>query len=148
MLSAKSIAPRFRVVIAARLEHDAAMNKSVSHGEATAIHSRFDLAGTLILVVGIVVAALIYMTAADDSSTAVNQELVNAKRYQYEVERFGGKAAVLMVELNHWFDSLWQGKRLAATIAGLSIAAALGCFWIAHLIADDLPGSDHGDQID
>ena len=124
------------------------MNKKLSHRETTAIHSRFDLAGTLILVVGIVIAVLIYLTAADDSSTVLDQELVNAKRYQYEVERFGGKAAVLMVELNHWFDSLWQGKRLAATIAALSIAVALGCFLIAHVLADDLPANDHGDHLE
>ncbi len=122
------------------------MNKNLSHGETTPIHSRFDLAGTLILVVGMAIAALIYVTAADDSSAAVNQELMNTKRYGYELERIGGKAAVLAAEFNQWFESLWRGKQLASTVAGLSIAVALGCFLIAHLLSADLPPNDSGDH--
>jgi hypothetical protein len=128
-----------------RLEHDAAMNKDPPHGKASHVQSRFDLAGTLILVVGLVIAVLIYVTAADDSSAALNQELANTKRYGYELERIGGKAAVLAAEFNQCFERLWHGKQLASTVAFLSIAVALGCFLIAHVLSDDLPHDDKGD---
>lgn len=129
-----------------RLGHDAVMNKDIPRETASPIHSRFDLAGTLILVVGLVIAAVIYVTAADDNSAAVNQELTNTKRYEYELERIGGKAAVLAAEFNQWFESLWHGKQLASTVAFFSIAVALGCFLIAHVLSDDLPRDDKGDH--
>ena len=128
-----------------RLEHDAPMNKDLPHGETSPIHSRFDVAGALILVVGLVIAVLIYVTAVDDSSAALGRELADTKRYGYDLERIGGKAAVLAVEFNQWFESLWHGKPLAFTVAFLSIAVALGCFGIAHVLSDDLPPDDQGD---
>ena len=118
------------------------MNKDIPHRKASPFHSRFDLAGTLILVVGLVIAVVIYVTAADDSSAAVSQELANTKRYGYELERIGGKAAVLAAKFNQWFESLWHGKQLAFTVAFFSIAVALGCFLIAHVLSDDLPHDD------
>ena len=123
------------------------MNKDIPHGKASPIHRRFDLAGTLILVVGLVIAVVIYVTAADDSSAAVNQELTNTKRYGYELERIGGKAAVLAAQFNQWFESLWHGKHLASTVAFLAISVALGCFLIAHVLSDNLPRDDKRDHL-
>jgi ABC-type cobalt transport system substrate-binding protein len=123
------------------------MDKDIPHGKASPIPSRFDLAGSVILVVGLVVAVVIYVTAADDSSAAVIQDLTNTKRYGYELERIGGKAAVLAAEFNQWFESLWHGKHLASTVAFFSIVVALGCFLIAHVLSDDLPRDDKGDHL-
>jgi len=128
--------------------HDAAMNKDTPHGKTLPIHSRFDLAGTVILVVGLVIAAVIHLTVADDSSAAVNQELTHTRQYVYQLERFGGKAAVLAAEFNQWFASLWHGKQLAITVALLSVAVALGCFLIAHVISDDTPSDDKEEHPD
>lgn len=113
------------------------MNEDIPHEKASPIHRRFDLAGTLILVVGLVIAVVIYATASDESSAVPSQALANTKRYGYELERIGGKAAVLAVEFNQWFESLWHGRQLASTVALLSLALALGCFWIAHVLTDD-----------
>ena len=46
------------------------------------------------------------------------------KTYVRDLERFGGKAAVLFDDFNRWFAALWQGKALGATIAWLSVLAA------------------------
>jgi hypothetical protein len=139
--------PVLKVVFGMGLGHDSAMNKDNPHGKASPIHSRFDLAGALILVVGLVIAAAIYATSADDGSAAVSQELMNTKRYEYQLERIGGKAAVFAVEFNQWFESLWHGKHLASTVAILSIVVALGCFFVAHVLSDDLPRDDKGDRL-
>jgi ABC-type cobalt transport system substrate-binding protein len=128
------------------VRHDAAMNKDAPHGKTLPIHRRFDLAGTLILVVGLVIAVVIYVTVADDGSTAVSQELPHTRQYEYQLERFGGKAAVLAAEFNQWFESLWHGKQLASTVALLSIAVALGCYLIAHFLSDDISIEDKEDH--
>jgi len=128
--------------------HDAAMNKDAPHGKTLPIHSRFDFAGTLILVVGLVIAVVIYVMVADDGSTAISQELTHTRQYEYQLERIGGKAAVLAAEFNQWFESLWHGKQLGYTVALLSIAVALGCYLIAHFLSDDIPIEDKEDHPD
>lgn len=124
------------------------MNKELSPGNASPFHLRFNIAGFLILVVGMVIAISIYVMAVDDSGTALSNEVGDTKRYGYELERIGGKAAVLAVKFNQWFESLWHGRQLASTVALLSIVVALGCFLIAHVLADDLPRADKDDSSD
>lgn len=51
-----------------------------------------------------------------------------SKRYVSQLERIGGKQAVLFDELLTWLGSLWEGRRLAYTIATLSAAVSL-CLW-------------------
>jgi hypothetical protein len=48
--------------------------------------------------------------------------------YLRDLERFGGKAAVLFDELNRWFAGLWRGKSLATTVAWISVFVALVLF--------------------
>jgi hypothetical protein len=54
-----------------------------------------------------------------------------------QVERLGGMSAVYALEFHRWFLSLWHGRRLAYTLAALSAAVALLCFYIAGLMAED-----------
>ena len=58
-----------------------------------------------------------------------------SKRYEYEMERIGGKSNVLAAELREWFVSLWHGKRLAHTVVFLSVGGSLACFLLAHLLS-------------
>jgi hypothetical protein len=53
------------------------------------------------------------------------------KTYVRDLERFGGKAAVLFDEFNRWFAARWHGKALGVTIAWLSVGAATLLFWIS-----------------
>jgi hypothetical protein len=108
------------------------------------IQIRLYLAGAVILVGGLVSAAWIYLAATNDTnkSEIVGYEFVNgqkyairksdSKRYQHEMERLGGKFNVDLDEFNEWLSGLWHGKRLAYTIAILSLVAALACYWIAQ----------------
>ena len=56
----------------------------------------------------------------------------DSKLYQSQEDRMGGKFAPVADEITQWFSSLLHGKRLAYSIAILSIIAALLCYWIAQ----------------
>ncbi|MCK9382480.1 MAG: hypothetical protein M0P95_15630 [Sulfuritalea sp.] len=85
-----------------------------------------------VLVVGLSVSAVVFATAApeveNDYFGVYVTSIHNSKRQLLELERIGGKAAVVAVELSDWFDGLWHGRRLAGTLAVLSVAASLLCF--------------------
>jgi hypothetical protein len=94
------------------------------------------LAALAVLVLGIATAMAIYAFTDDappPSSTYVivdgEAHAVSARssrRYVSQLERFGGKPAVLFDELIDWVGSLWHGRRLAYTVAVLSAIAAFG----------------------
>jgi hypothetical protein len=101
---------------------------------------RLFIAAALVLVVGVVAGVSIYVVAEDepestsyvivgDSAYAVDP--TRTKTYVRQLERFGGKAAVLFDDFNRWFDALWHGKALGITIAWISIVAAVLICWIA-----------------
>jgi len=90
-----------------------------------------------ILVIGLIISAVVFALAppepeADYAGVYVTS-LSNSKKYQLELERIGGKAAVVAAEFNDWFDSLWHGRRLAGTLAILSVGASLLCLLAAKL---------------
>jgi len=78
---------------------------------------------------------LIYFTASDDANEEV-ERMRNSKMYMHEIQKFGGKLAVLFEELSQWLGSLWHGPRLALTVAWLSLATAVVLFLIARLYED------------
>lgn len=105
---------------------------------------RLYLGSALILVIGLCAAAAVYLTAGDDANGAVRYEVIDgvaypvapedSKAYQRELERFGGKANVLAVELTRWFAGLWRGKALAYTLAAVSVAVSLALYVWARIL--------------
>jgi CHASE1-domain containing sensor protein len=103
----------------------------------------------IVLVAGLVVAALIYVSADDAQETAASYLIINgeahaippgaSKTHVRELQRFGGKAAVLFDELNRWFAGLWHGKSLAVTLAWISVVVSLALFLVARRIARQEP---------
>jgi hypothetical protein len=82
----------------------------------------------MILVVGFTTALWIYLTAAsppDPSEIGFNE----SKPYQRQVELYGGKANVLAIEAMDWLRSLAHGRRLAITMACVTVIVAAG-FWL------------------
>ena len=81
----------------------------------------------LVLIVGLATGAAIYFLAEEEapltSSYVITIDPALTKTYVRDLERFGGKAAVLFDDFNRWFASLWSGKTLGVTIACLSAAA-------------------------
>ena len=108
---------------------------------------RLYLIGTIILLAGWIGAAAIYATAADENSDALGYEFVDgvaypipayeSKKYRHDLERFGGKAAIMADDLNRWFAGLWVGRHLAYTLATLASGAALACFVAARRLPRD-----------
>ena len=101
--------------------------------------NRFSIAAILVLISGLLVGAAIYFTApeAEPSAytivgdTAYAYDPATSKSYVSQLQRFGGKTAVLFDDINRWFASLWVGRALGVTIAWISVAVALALFWIA-----------------
>ena len=100
--------------------------------------NRFSLAALLVLIAGILVGSAIYWTAPEAEPTAYiiigdtahPYDPTASRAYVSQLERFGGKAAVLFDDFNRWFTGLWVGKALGLTIACISAGAALLLYWI------------------
>jgi hypothetical protein len=109
------------------------VNPAATH---TAWQKRMYLTGAAVLSAALIAAALIYASAAPPDDAVSRYSAVDP-RYQIELQRIGGNAAVLMAQLHQWFDGLWHGTALAYTVAALGIAVAGACFFIGHFFADD-----------
>ena len=84
------------------------------------------------LALGLGAALAIYITADEREASAAMDEMVSSKPYQHELQRFGGKAAVLFDEFNRWFAALWHGKALGVTLAWISVFVSALIFLIAR----------------
>jgi uncharacterized membrane protein YjjP (DUF1212 family) len=121
--------------------------------KTTRLQTRLYVSSVIILAIGLCCALLIYLTAGDDSVNAVSYVVVDgvayplapgsSKLYVRELQRFGGKAAVLFDEFGRWFAGLWQGKTLAITVAWISIFVSLGVFLFARYLASDADADEH-----
>ena len=98
-------------------------------------------AAALVLAAGLVAGTAIHFLAEDEPSvtsyvivgdSAYAVDPTRSKSYQLQLERFGGKAAVIFDEFNRWFAARWQGKALGVTLGWISIAAAALLYWIAR----------------
>jgi hypothetical protein len=108
---------------------------------------RLRLSCLIILVAGLCSAMLIYLLAEDIPDDSLGYVVVNgtvyplatrdSKKYRREVQRFGGKAALLFDDFNRWFAERWQGKALATTVAWISVLLALGIYLFANSLAPD-----------
>lgn len=101
------------------------------------------------LLVGMIVSSLIYQQAAKldeeipeyaDGSVYI-ADPADSKMYRHELERFGGKAALLADDLNRWLSSLWAGRRLATLVGLFSVVVALLLFRAGKNCAQ-LPSDD------
>jgi hypothetical protein len=97
------------------------------------------IAALFILTIGLGAGATIYFTADEPApagyiivgDTAYAYDPATSKTYVRQIERFGGKAAVLFDDFNRWFASLWIGRRLGVTIICLSALTACVLLWIS-----------------
>jgi hypothetical protein len=111
------------------------------------LKARLYFSCAVILVLGLFSSLLVYFTAEEVVERGVSYVIVNgeaypiapnqSKRYIRDLERFGGKAAVLFDEFNRWFDARWQGKALGVTIGCLSLIVALALFLFARWLPPD-----------
>ena len=111
------------------------------------LKKRLRLGCAIVLVAGLCSAMLIYLFAEDVPDDSLGYSIVNgtvyplatrdSKVYRREVQRFGGKTALLFDDFNRWFTELWQGKALAKTVAWISVLTSLGIYLFANSLAAD-----------
>ena len=89
---------------------------------------------TAILLAGFGGASIIYLTAREAPADPFT-EFEKSKKFAYELERMGGKAALVANDFNKWFAGLWQGESLAYTIAVITIVIAAGYYFVATGLA-------------
>jgi hypothetical protein len=111
------------------------------------LKKRLRLSCLVILVAGLCSAMLIYLLAEDVPDDSLGYVVANgtvyplstsdSKKYRREIQRFGGKAALVFDDFNRWFVELWQGKTLAKTVAWISILLSLGIYLFANSLGPD-----------
>ena len=99
-------------------------------------------AGALVLVAGLALAGWIYASADDgpDLSGADQIIVVNgvpqaiapnqSKAYLHDVERYGGKMALLFDDIGSWWGGLWHGRSLALTVAFITVVVSFALYFI------------------
>jgi hypothetical protein len=100
-----------------------------------------------ILAAGLCGSVLIYIVADEAPESALSYVMVDgtaypvapqySKRYVRELERFGGKAAVLFDEFDRWFAALWEGKTIGITLGWISVLVSLAIFLFARWLPPD-----------
>ena len=100
------------------------------------MQTRLYLISVIILLVGLGIAILIYLTAYNASDSDLGLE--NSKIYIHDLELYGGKANVIANEFRNWFDGLWHGKSLAFTVAFITVFLSFGFFFAARHLPSDL----------
>ena len=86
---------------------------------------------SLLLAGGLGSAVAIYLTAPPRRPNPLGYEPEDTKRYLRDLELYGGKANVLATEFRRWFDGLWQGRKLAYTVATLTVLLAFAFWFLA-----------------
>lgn len=86
----------------------------------------------MILALGLASALGIYLAADDAPGSAALAEMHSSKPYVHQLERFGGKAAVLFDQFNRWFAGLWEGRQLGITVAWITLAVAAVMLLVAR----------------
>jgi hypothetical protein len=114
----------------------ATMNDRASNRAVTRYERTMRAIAVAVLAIGLVVAAAILIMAPPDAPAADGPYVANvdnSKKVQLELQRIGGKAAVVAAEFTEWFDGMWHGRRLAATVAVLAVGVSMLCFLAAKL---------------
>jgi hypothetical protein len=118
--------------------------------DVSTTQGRLRIAALVVLVLGLLSAAVVIVTASTQSDPgSISYRIVGGKafadsddastREMQQLERLGGKASVLTFKFNRWLASLWSGRRLAFTLAVLSVAFAAACFHVAGLMDETGP---------
>ena len=94
--------------------------------------ARLQLGALAVLVLGLASALGMCLAADDATASAALAEMHGSKPYVHQLERFGGKAAVMFDQFNRWFAGLWEGRQLGVTVAWITIVVAAAMFLVAR----------------
>jgi len=93
-------------------------------------------ASAIVLVAGLSAGLALYVSAEQEAEATASTALLlspgSSKVYNRDLQRFGGKSAVLFDDFLRWFGELWRGKALGKSVALLSALVALGLYLVAR----------------
>src|SRR5215831_600932 len=92
-----------------------------------------------ILIVGLTASVAIYLTARPPAPNPLGYEPEDSKQYLRNMEVYGGKTNLIASEVREFLASLWHGKRLALTVAVITLVAA----WAYHYFSIPLSPESH-----
>jgi len=120
----------------------------------TELKRRLRISCLIILVAGLCAGTLIYQLAEEVPDASLGYTVVNgtlyplstsdSKKYRRDLQRLGGKAALVFDDFYVWMTQLWEGKRLGITIGWISVLVSLG----VYLFARALPENDDPQRLD
>ncbi len=96
----------------------------------------------LVLVAGLALAGWIYSRADDSPDLSGAYQIVvvdgvpqpiapnESKAYRREVQRYGGKMALLFDDIGSWWGGLWHGRSLALTVAFITVVVSFALYFI------------------
>jgi hypothetical protein len=93
------------------------------------------LLSAAVLVLGFAAALAIYVRASTAAADGTDDQTLETKQYQRQMEIYGGKANLLASDARGWIASLFHGRRLAYTTACLALLVS----GILRLAAIPLP---------
>jgi hypothetical protein len=123
-------------------------------GNHTLSQRRLRLTGTIVLVTGLLGAGVIYVeTAPPETNSGLGYATTGpfsttyapgeTKRSEAQNEIIQGKGGMLFTDIREWVNSLWHGRKLASTVAVLSVVTFLVCLFLAHpLLAQADPADE------
>ena len=93
-----------------------------------------------ILIIGLGAGAAIYVLADEPEATAYviigdtayPVDPATSKAYQRQLERYGGKMAVVFDDINRWLAARFHGKQLGISVAAASVAVAFILYAVAE----------------
>jgi hypothetical protein len=107
---------------------------------------RLFAACALVLVAGLAAAAWIWAKAGDEPDLSGAYQIVvvdgvprpiagnESKAYVRDLQRYGGKMALIFDDIGRWWDGLWHGRQFALTIGFLSVIVSLALYFVAVAI--------------
>jgi hypothetical protein len=104
----------------------------------TSLARRLRLAAVAALLTGAVAAGSLWYIAERSAEPPefAGGSVAEAREMQ-QLERIGGKAAVMVLRFQRGFESLWHGERLALSVGVLSLLVAALCLHLAALSDED-----------
>jgi hypothetical protein len=84
------------------------------------------LVAAAILLLGMGIAVVLYVTADAPSSSLPWEITTDSKKYVRSLQVYGGNLNVMLAEFTDWFNGLWHGTNLAYTVAKLTLAGSVG----------------------
>jgi hypothetical protein len=83
----------------------------------------------IVWVGGLCSSCIIYFYAQPVHLNPLGYDPLDTKTFLRNMEVYGGKANILIMEFRQWFAGFWQGETLAFSIAAITVF--LGClFWL------------------